>query len=511
MKKNSSYVAFLSYAHEDEELALKLHRKLENFRVPKDVSKSSVARPLQPIFRDEDELGAAASLPIQIRNALRDAQYLIVLCSTSSAASDWVNREIELFLLFHELEMVIPVLANGEFPQSLPPALRFAQSEFYAPDLRPHRDGFEDGSLKVAASLLGVRFGKLKDRESARQRSQARRNGVLASIFAILAAGASATAWWAVTQQQRSELLLDSTFKTIGDFVDVIDGHDSLTLSADIRKDLFFSMLGSIEKLNAAESQDDRVKLLMGNTRRRVAEALFSVAQPRRSLDMLEEWLADTSALPTDPMFRAEIISGYLTSRTTFLLDLNDPEAKAAAKSELDYARNVVERFPGELKAKRRYSHALIGNIGIESNSGISVQLEDYLDEFFDSDPIVLHGELHGNLAISQVLRDVAGSHFREEDYSKALEWAQRSVSYAERAFETAPKRSFVIDANRASLLMRAISNAKLEACKAAGVDLDRAKNLAASPNISSGDKFMRGLIEAEFDLSKAVVLESCQ
>ena len=46
--------------------------------------------------------------------ALYNADYLIVICSTNTKKSTWVEREIEVFLQNHTMDRILTVLADGE-------------------------------------------------------------------------------------------------------------------------------------------------------------------------------------------------------------------------------------------------------------------------------------------------------------------------------------------------------------------------------------------------------------
>ena len=55
--KQYQYQAFMSYAHDDERIATRLHRALETYRVPKALRKTHLEK-ISPIFRDVTELTA---------------------------------------------------------------------------------------------------------------------------------------------------------------------------------------------------------------------------------------------------------------------------------------------------------------------------------------------------------------------------------------------------------------------------------------------------------------------
>ena len=64
-----------------------------------------------------------------IVQALRDSEYLIVICSPRTKESVWCCKEIEKFIEFHGRHKILPVLIEGEpgesFPQELPKFLRW--------------------------------------------------------------------------------------------------------------------------------------------------------------------------------------------------------------------------------------------------------------------------------------------------------------------------------------------------------------------------------------------------
>src|SRR2546423_1063895 len=120
------YWAFLSYSHDDVRWANWLHRELESFAVPdRLVGRPTAAGPapkrFRPIFRDREDLGAAADLGENLRSALRGSAYLIVICSPAAASSKWVEEEVRQYKAFHGEDRVLAMIVDGEPFASDPP------------------------------------------------------------------------------------------------------------------------------------------------------------------------------------------------------------------------------------------------------------------------------------------------------------------------------------------------------------------------------------------------------
>ncbi len=178
------YRAFISYSHTDTRTAMWLHRALESYRPPKAVAVSATGnnRPLAPVFLDRDELQTSGNLSTAIQEALGEAEFLIVVCSSAAAQSRWVNEEVLLFKRSGRAANVLCVLADGDpgdaettFPEAclydLTPAGeldRNAPIEPLAADMREGEDR-RRALIQVAATLLGVRFDDLIQRETQRR------------------------------------------------------------------------------------------------------------------------------------------------------------------------------------------------------------------------------------------------------------------------------------------------------------------------------------------------------
>jgi len=216
----SRYAAFISYSHADTPTVRWLHHALETFRVPKALVGTPTPlgpapRRLAPIFRDRDELPASGDLGTELRAALADAAFLIVICSPRSAQSHWVNEEILAFKRLHGDGRVLALIASGE-PYSadtecFPPALRFRMgpggvltteaAEPIAADIRPGKDGKRLAHLKLMAGLTGLKLDQLVQREAARRQ---RRLAYIASGAVAVAAVTLLLAFYALRQRDEA-------------------------------------------------------------------------------------------------------------------------------------------------------------------------------------------------------------------------------------------------------------------------------------------------------------------
>ena len=121
------YNAFISYRHhpDDIRVASEVHRALERFKVPRSIKKKAKNKGALHLFRDKEELPITSNLNDDIGDALRNSDYLIVICSVHTKESIWVQREIELFLKSHDRNRVLTVLASGEPYDVIPEILLY--------------------------------------------------------------------------------------------------------------------------------------------------------------------------------------------------------------------------------------------------------------------------------------------------------------------------------------------------------------------------------------------------
>jgi len=227
-KTEFKYWAFISYSHTDAAWAKWLHKTLERYRVPRRLvgrateRGCNVPRRIFPVFLDREELPGSSDLGQNIKEALRQSRYLIVICSPQSAASLWVNEEIRLFKAMGGEHRILPLIIEGEpnagdkpecrQPECFPAALRFhvdaqgqittERAEPVAADARHDHDGRQNSKLKLLAGILGVNYDELKQRE--RRRRFLRTVEWIAASFLILLAGFGMFQWQEARKQALS-------------------------------------------------------------------------------------------------------------------------------------------------------------------------------------------------------------------------------------------------------------------------------------------------------------------
>lgn len=158
-------------------------RRLESYRVPANLvgrlgRDGPIPAKLGKFFRDRDELPSAGNLGKTINDALEKSQALIVICSPTSARSQWVNAEIDAFRQKGNEDTIFSFIVGGDpasrdpdnasFPYALlkPNIEGESEREPLAADARKDGDGRERAFLKLVAGLLGVGFDDLAQREA---------------------------------------------------------------------------------------------------------------------------------------------------------------------------------------------------------------------------------------------------------------------------------------------------------------------------------------------------------
>ena len=271
----SRYWAFVSYSHRDEAWATWLHRGLERYRLPKRIVREGRAPArLYPIFRDREELPTAVDLGSVIQNALEESRTLIVICSPNSAASKWVNAEIETFKRLGRAERILALIVDGEPPACFPPAI---EGEPIAADVRPGKDGRANALLKLVAGTAGVGFDELRQRDAQRRQ---RRMIALTSASLALAVLMAALGGYAIYERnearrehERAQRRFNEVRSLARIFIhDVHDAIQHLEGSTEARRLLVTTALDYLDRLSAEGGDDRELWLEIGQAYAKVGD-----------------------------------------------------------------------------------------------------------------------------------------------------------------------------------------------------------------------------------------------
>ena len=156
------YDAFVSYAHEQKDLAAALQRGVERFAKP--WWRSRVLR----LYRDRTTMTATAEVLGTLDEALQASGKLVVILSPDAAASKWVNHEVGWWLKHKSAADLVLVLADGELKwgdggwdlavcTALPPALRGLKAEPRWIELRDAPPGSAEWAERVAEVVAALR------------------------------------------------------------------------------------------------------------------------------------------------------------------------------------------------------------------------------------------------------------------------------------------------------------------------------------------------------------------
>ncbi len=229
---SARYAAFVSYRHAPAEIrwAKRIAQELERFRTPRHMLRHGYPGRLGAVFRDEAELHAGQELSETLQEALARSSALIVVCSSRTGESEWVQREIRHFQELGRGDRIYALLIDGDEETAIPEAMRrrlvtrtkpdgtvevkTEAVQLLAADVRPRLD--EDVAvterravLSIIAALLGCSYDDLAQRERRRRQRAARVPmvaGALTFFGLVVAGGLIWNSYFRVTSQYCAQI-----------------------------------------------------------------------------------------------------------------------------------------------------------------------------------------------------------------------------------------------------------------------------------------------------------------
>ncbi|MBR2669753.1 MAG: tetratricopeptide repeat protein [Solobacterium sp.] len=192
------YDVFFSYRHKplDSQLTQTVFNMLESYRLPESLRKQGYTD-IQRAFRDTEELPVSRILTNTIDEALRSTNCLVVVCSTDTPSSEWVDREVMEFIELDRADKIYPLLITGDMDSSFPPTLksvpgimdRVMDLRNESNDIRQMVKKAETEILKVIAGVTGCPENELRREHTLRKnRRFTTRVGITAAVLVLIAA-----------------------------------------------------------------------------------------------------------------------------------------------------------------------------------------------------------------------------------------------------------------------------------------------------------------------------------
>ena len=192
------YDAFFSYRHKplDAVITQRTFNLVESYRLPKTLRDRGFEE-VQRAFRDTEELPVSRVLTATIDQALRSTKCLIVVCSTDTPSSEWIDREVATFIELDRADHIYPLLITGDPEHSFPPSLKLVPDildrvmDIRTPDnnVRKMMAKAEIEVLRAISDMAGCTEAELlREHKMRKNRRFAARVGAGLAAFAAVAA-----------------------------------------------------------------------------------------------------------------------------------------------------------------------------------------------------------------------------------------------------------------------------------------------------------------------------------
>ena len=347
---SSKYDAFISYRHSelDKFVATTLHKKLEAFKLPRNVKSPTGKKKIERVFRDQDELPLESNLSDPITEALENSDYLLVICTPRLPQSEWCKKEIETFIKLHGRDKVLAVLAEGEPEESFPEALtkeayevinpdgtketRYRIFEPLAADVRGKdnkaiKKAMNDAILRICAAMFGLNYDELKQRH--RERAMRRTLSIVSAVAAALMLFSAVCIGLMFKIMNQSEMIMDQNTEIKKQYSEIEAQSKQIQEQKDQIEEQYTEA-----QINLAEATVSNAETLLNEGRMKDSVYALRQVMPESSKDDSYPYTAKTEyAL-------ANALEVYASKDRLFSVRTFDSESKIdAVKVSQDYKK----------------------------------------------------------------------------------------------------------------------------------------------------------------------------
>lgn len=347
---NTIPFCFISYSRHDAAIARWLQHELESYKYPHAMVKPD-RRPLdrihlRPVFLDTSDLPTSAeTFWDKIVEKIDQSRYLLVLCSRASAASAYVDKEIERFIGGDEarLDRIILAIIDPKINLSSPSVDDFPPqiiqrwerlSSRNHPQVRPTENetpsaARKRGLFQIVSFMLGVEWIVLFNRYLIKRRKTVQR-AVTISIAVLMAIVISLA--WALWKEQELTTFERKIFP-YSLVVGYVDNFLSPVITSLDKTGRDHRIIISLPAAYDELEQDKRV----AKYRSSIESAGYAL-EPTRVETKLPRGAVTAKIVPTPPYYDSRNMDLYIDFASTVTAFRNVIEYK---KSNPAYARNT--------------------------------------------------------------------------------------------------------------------------------------------------------------------------
>ena len=335
-----AYDVFFSYRHRplDGEITQKCFNAIESYRLPQSIRAMGCPE-IRRAFRDTEELPVSRILTDTIDRALRSTNCLVVVCSTDTPQSEWIDREVQTFIEVGRASHIYPLLISGDPEHSFPPSLKLVPDvmdrvmDIRTPgsDVKKMMAKAETELLRVISGIVGCKEAELlREHKLRKSRRFAARAMGWAAAFALFAGISLFLMHLAQDYRDEARLREQGSMRILNELTYALPDHLTNVPGAYGRiADILEQNTRDINAILRLSTEADRAAFEMGANYEKLANAGTVLGELDRALEAEDE----AAAIYRD------------------LTDRNVPEAAAALASS-DNNRGTI------LNAAGRYAEA---------------------------------------------------------------------------------------------------------------------------------------------------------
>ena len=462
------YYAFISYSRKNSSAAAYLHKSLERFRIPvkyvPEELRPSGQKYLRPIFRDRRDLEVnEGNFTDDIRTAIEQSRYLIVLCSPDAAQSIWVNEEVKHFLATHNYDIaaVVPVILTGKpghggNEECLPPDLCVEQitgrnlSSMIPDEGEPERSGWENGVVQTLSYMLRVNREKIKATVDAERIRLLRLNLLIGAIILL---GFAALTLWAIRAEraataneqlaQENEAKANANAEEAKRNAEEARANEQRAIAGEkLAQENEAKANANAEeaKRNAEEARANEQRAIAGEklAQENEAKAKEQAEIAKKSLDFLRDMFqsSDPSKKGSKDMKVLDAIRAKLPEieklepwqlRESVALDISSVLSSLGEYEEALRLLNIAHELNLKYRPESGEAAVSYNNIGLvyDSQGNYAQALEHYNKALAIYQKV--HGENHPLTATSY--NNIGVVYGKQGEYAKALEYCEKALA----------------------------------------------------------------------------------